>query len=235
MQDARTQDRRGFVRGTFRFIGGFLLWLMFSLIFSIIMEWIGLTFWWPEEGATHSLKMYEAEIGYLADDMKDSLISADPAGFAADVSEASFRWLWVETGGLDGIRWLSRPPPPDANLIQHIGYSLKDYALATVNTTQVFALRVAILTLAMPVFLLFGLVGLVDGIAERDIRTWSGGRESGYVFHWAIKFVTPALILTWAIYLSMPISVHPGLVVLPFAIMFALALRVSSMMFKKYL
>jgi len=45
------------------------------------------------------------------------------------------------------------------------------------QVTLVFAVRVAILTLAMPVLLLFSLVALVDGLVQRDLRRWGGGRE----------------------------------------------------------
>jgi hypothetical protein len=51
--------------------------------------------------------------------------------------------------------------------------------------TQVFSVRLAILTLTTPVFVPFTLVALVDGFVQRDLRRWGGGRESSFVYHWA--------------------------------------------------
>ena len=68
--------------------------------------------------------------------------------------------------------------------------------------TQVFAVRLAILTLATPVFGLFALVALVDGLVRRDLRRWGGGRESSFVYHYAKKASIPLIIIAWVLYLS---------------------------------
>ena len=59
------------------------------------------------------------------------------------------------------------------------------------QVTQVFSVRLAILMLATPVFLLFSLVALVDGLVRRDLRRWGGGRESSFVYHYAKKAAIP--------------------------------------------
>lgn len=221
----------GIVKGVFKLIG----WLLLSLAFSIILEWCGLIWWWPDEGAQHSLDMYAAEIEHLSGDYSRSLMTDDPAGYAAALSDAQYTWIWEKTYAIYVIEWIASPPPADASAVRLGLHNLSEFAIATVNITQVFTLRVAILTLAMPVFLLFGIVGLTDGLVQRDIRKWGGGRESGYIFHWATKFIGPAFILTWLIYLSMPFPISPGYVVLPFAMLFALMLRIAGTTFKKYL
>jgi hypothetical protein len=43
------------------------------------------------------------------------------------------------------------------------------------------------------------------------------------------------LIGAWVVYLSLPVSLHPNVVILPFAVLFALALGVSAGTFKKTL
>ena len=40
-----------------------------------------------------------------------------------------------------------------------------------------------------PVFVLFTLVALVDGLVRRDLRRWGGGRESSFVYHYAKQSV----------------------------------------------
>ena len=69
--------------------------------------------------------------------------------------------------------------------------------------TQVFAARLAILTLATPVFGLFAAVALVDGLVRRDPRRWVGGRQSSFVYHYAKKAALPLVIIAWVRYLAL--------------------------------
>ena len=85
------------------------------------------------------------------------------------------------------------------------------------QVTQVFSVRLAMLMLATPVFLLFSLMALVDGLVRRDLRRWGGGRESSFVYHYAKKAAIPLVVLTWVVYLSLSFSLHPMFVILPFA------------------
>jgi integrating conjugative element membrane protein (TIGR03747 family) len=112
---------------------------------------------------------------------------------------------------------------------------MAEYVLAMMQVTQVFSVRLAILTLAMPIFLLFSLVALVDGLVQRDLRRWGGGRESSFVYHYAKKAALPLVVLTWVTYLALPFSLHPTFVILPFATLFALTVAVTASTFKKYL
>lgn len=75
----------------------------------------------------------------------------------------------------------------------------------------------------------------MDGLVQRDLRRWSGGRESSFVYHHAKKVISPAVILAWVVYLGMPTSMHPNYVILPFAALFALAMAIAAGSFKKYL
>lgn len=229
---ARSTPRQ-FSTGVLGFLIKALFWLMFSLLISIVIEWAGMTWWWPEQGAQHSIDMYERELRYLAFDLDSSLVFSDTAELAA--STAGFvQGLWERSGALGAIAWMAEVPSPDATFRQ-IAHGLHGYATATVFITMVFSVRLAILTLAMPVFALFALVALVDGLVERDLRRFSAGRESAYVFHLAKAATAPMLVMTWAIYLSMPFSIHPSIVILPFAVLFAIFVRVTAGSFKKYL
>ena len=103
------------------------------------------------------------------------------------------------------------------------------------QVTQVFCVRLAVLSLSMPVFFLFGLVGLVDGLVRRDLRRWGGGRESSFVYHYARRSVLPLMLSAWVTYLALPFSLHPAWIVLPFATLLALVVTVTAGTFKKYL
>jgi len=214
-------------------------WLVAALLFSIIIEWAGMLLWWKDEGSLHSRSMLQQELNYLNEDFRRSAVSSDPARFARRFADGFYHYLFEWTHLVDFIRWLKQPPRPDESRILAVLRSAyaqsAEYVLAAMTVTQVFGVRLAVLTLAMPVFVLFGLVAMVDGLVQRDLRRWSGGRESSFVYHHAKKVIFPAVILAWVVYLGMPTSMHPNYVILPFAALFALAMAIAAGSFKKYL
>lgn len=216
-----------------------LKWLLLSLVFSIGVEWLGMVLWWPDEGLAHSREMLARELAYLDRDFQQSLVTADPARFAGALADGTYHWLFERTRLVDGIRWLARAPTGAESGLRaslHTAWTtVAPFVLAVMQVTQVFAVRLAVLVLAMPVFVLLSLVALVDGLVQRDLRRWGGGRESSFVYHYAKRAALPLVVLTWVIYLALPVSVHPTFVVLPFATLFALTVAVTASTFKKYL
>jgi len=214
-------------------------WLLFSLLFSIVVEWAGMVLWWPDQGIDHSRAMLAREIGYLDNDFRRSIVTSDPARFAKRFADNAYHYLFEVTRFVDFIRWVSPPPASSERGIRptlHRVYRpTSKFVIAMMQVTQLFAVRLAILTLAMPIFLLFSLVALVDGLVQRDLRRWGGGRESSFVYHYAKKAALPLVVLTWVIYLALPFSLHPSWVIVPFATLFALTVAVTASTFKKYL
>ncbi|MCB1858325.1 MAG: TIGR03747 family integrating conjugative element membrane protein [Gammaproteobacteria bacterium] len=235
----RREVRQGLVSKTLTTLAQGVQWLLLALLFSILTEWVGMVFWWPEEGLQHSRSMLEAEIGYLDSDFRRSIVTSSPAEFAKTVADKTYTVLFEFTGLVDLISWMSDPTAPDEGggkfWIHTLFQPVAECVIAAMQVTQVFSVRLAILTLAMPVFALFGLVALVDGFVKRDLRRWGGGRESSFVYHWAKRSAMPLLVLSWVIYLALPFSLHPTFIVLPFATLFALSVAVTASTFKKYL
>ena len=64
-----------------------LKWLFLSLIFSILVEWIGMMFWWEEQGLGHSRQMLVAELQFLGSDFQNSWLTAQPMAFASHLSD----------------------------------------------------------------------------------------------------------------------------------------------------
>ncbi len=238
--DPRRRDvRQGLISRSLTTLAQGIKWLLLSLVFSILIEWTGMVLWWPDQGLNHSRNMLAAEIGYLRSDFGRSLVSADPARFTKTVADKTYHLLFEVTRIVDFIEWVSAPGRTGDTVLRARLHALfqpvAEYVLAPLQVTQVFSVRLAILALAMPVFLLFTLVALVDGLVQRDLRRWGGGRESSFVYHWAKRSALPLLVLTWVVYLALPFSLHPSLVVLPFATLFALSVAVTASTFKKYL
>lgn len=244
MAEAVTDPRRrvvqqGLLAKSFSAAAKLILWLLLSLVFSILVEWAGMVLWWPEEGLEHSRAMLTTEIGYLDNDFRRSIISSDPAQFAKRIADKTYHYLFEATRFVDFIRWVSPVPaknePGIRSVLHKIFHPIAEFVIAMMQVTQVFSVRLAILTLAMPIFLLFSLVALVDGLVQRDLRRWGGGRESSFVYHYAKNAAVPMVVLTWVTYLALPFSLHPTFVILPFAALFALTVAVTASTFKKYL
>ena len=238
--DPRRQAvQQGLISKSLTAVAKVIQWLLFSLLFSIIIEWAGMVLWWSEEGLDHSSTMLIKEISYIDTDFKRSVVTSDPARFAKRFADNTYHYLFEVTRFVDFIRWVSPQPTTDEQGVRptlHKAYHpIAEFVIAMMQVTQVFAVRLAILSLAMPVFLLFSLVALVDGLVQRDLRRWGGGRESSFVYHYAKKAALPLVVLTWVTYLALPFSMHPTFVILPFATLFALTVAVTASTFKKYL
>ena len=235
----RREVRQGLIATTLTTLAKVVQWLLLALLFSVLTEWAGMVFWWPEEGIQHSRAMLEAEIGYLEADFRRSVVTSSPAEFAKAVADKTYTVLFEFTGLVDFMAWVSSPVTPAEEGLRPLLHSLyrpvAEFVIAAMQVTQVFSVRLAILTLATPVFVLFSLVAVVDGFVKRDLRRWGGGRESSFVYHWAKRSAMPLLVLSWVIYLALPFSLHPTFIVLPFAALFALSVSVTASTFKKYL
>lgn len=220
------------------FGGGFRLlsMLVLALCFSIVLEWLGMSFWWPDQGVRHSERMLEQEFKYLNSDLTSSLMVVAPAELAQGAA-ARFEGL-LEFLGVDRLaRWLNSPPPSAgwSAAFHDLARGSGVYVEAMVNTVQTFSVRLIVLVFATPAFLLFGFVGLAEGLMRRDLRRWGGGRESSFLYHHSKMFLAPSIVSAWMLYLAMPFNVHPNLVVLPFAMLFALGMAMTTGTFKKYL
>ncbi len=236
---ARHPAGQGFLAGIVSRIGKAIRWLMLSLLFSIIVECLGMVIWWPEAGLEHSRQMLSKEIEYLDRDFRQSILSSDPGRFARKIAQRSHYLLFELTGVMRLTEWLSRPATTDETGVRrklHRMYMpIAKFVMAAIQIVQVFSVRLAILCLATPIFLIFSLIGLVDGLVQRDLRRWGGGRESSYLYHYAKNSVWIFALTAWVGYLALPFSLHPMLIVLPFAIMFGFSISVTASTFKKYL
>jgi integrating conjugative element membrane protein (TIGR03747 family) len=231
--------RPGFLGRLLGGLGKAIRWVLLSLLVSIAIEWLGMLFWWPEAGLDHSRQMLRDEIAYLDGNVRHSLMSSDPGQFARTMAKRLHYYLFEVTGVVQLIDWLSMPAnnsePRGQAMLRDLYQPAEKFVLAAVQIVQVFSVRLAILCLATPLFVLFSLVGLVDGLVQRDLRRWGGGRESSYVYHYAKRSVWMFVLAAWVSYLALPVSVHPIFIVLPFAILFAMSISLTASSFKKYL
>ncbi len=194
-----------------------------ALLLSILMEWIGMAFFWSGEGLQHSQSMIDTELNYLNSDFREGLFGVSPVLAIVDWVETGYYYVFEFTGIENGLAWLG----------DWLG--ITDYLLAITTVTQLFLIRLGILVFSLPVYLLMGIVGLTSGLTMRDIRRWSAGREFGRVYHQAKAIAPKALVGAWFLYLSVPVAVHPNAIILPSAMLFGINVTVVAAAYKKYL
>ena len=95
--------------------------------------------------------------------------------------------------------------------------------------------RLTICLFVLPGFLLVALVAFYDGLVARDIRKYTGGHESSYVFHKAKRWIVPSLLLTISIYLMLPFSLRPAVIFAPSMLFTGLMIYIATSRFKKFL
>jgi integrating conjugative element membrane protein (TIGR03747 family) len=213
-----------------------------ALLVSILIECIGVHFIWPDQGWHHAERMLEYELTQLSDDFRRSILLSDPIDTALRWETRLHRVIFDRTGLTDWSHRRSEStgsPPTGLNgirtLVRRSADRLQVYALAAGYSVLTVLVRLLVLALTLPLFALGLFVALLDGIVQRDIRRFGAGRESGFVYHRARALILPAALLPWGIYLSFPVSIHPLWILLPSAILLALAVRTTAATFKKYL
>lgn len=110
------------------------------------------------------------------------------------------------------------------------------YVNAIILGLNLLIIRVYLLLRWCPLFLLLGLTGLIDGLAQRSIRRASAGRESALIYHQAKPLIIFSLILGIFVYLILPVQAEQSeWILVVAAILFGISFQVTAKSFKKYL
>jgi len=244
MADARrnpppAETERSVVGSLLTFLAKAVQWLLLALVCAVLLEWVGMIWWWPAECVQHSQRTLEVERVHLGTAFPRHLVSTSPVQFANNVGRRLSHVCFTLTRLDQVIEWATTPPAADEarpkKAIRQVVYGISRYLIAAEQILQIFGIRLAILVLATPVFGLCGLVAIVDGLVRRDLRRWGGGRESGFVYHWAKRVGLPLALGLCVIYLVAPFSIYPPVAIFPFTVLLGLTISAVCASFKKYL
>ncbi|AYC17871.1 hypothetical protein DZA65_00966 [Dickeya dianthicola] len=233
----------------------FLLWdlpwklvgiFLAAWLVSIIVEFACMTLIWPTAGAEHSREVLHTESAYLSEGFTRSLLMSEPVITMNHVVNRVYQWGFVDTGF---ISWLNGSAAPQTaaghrrgellEAISQTGRSLAmwvgEYLEAMMYVTLIYVIRVCILVLSIPLFVLVIITGVVDGLVRRDLRRYGAGYESSFLYHHAKRFIKPAFYGPTMLYLGWPTAVWPNLLILPAAVLLGGVISVTMGAFKKYL
>ena len=235
----RQERARGPVGTLFGFALGLVLTLLGSWLMATVIEIVGMYTLWPEQRAGHARAALVEDYGYVRS-FPRSLIVDDTEAFARQLAGwAAWPYERLDTGrqiarlrSLGAAAPLAGPPPLRARLMSDAA----DWLEASYYCAQDTAVRLAIAIFGLPAFAMAIALGMVDGLVRRDLRKWSGGRESSFLYHHAKRFTGWFLGVGFAAYLIWPFGgVNPAALVLGFAAAVALSLSTTVSSFKKYL
>ena len=233
------QQRQGPFIFIVSLVGSFVLSVLTALLVGMVIEWIGMHWWWKDDGICHSRDLVTKDLNYLTD-YRQSLVTEETA------SEFAAGWAAAAGNGAEKIGFTrlikagAEPIPATATdgerRARGILKTIAVYLLAAFFVMQDAAVRLAVVYLALPALALAVVLGTVDGLARRDVRKWSGGRESSFVYHHSKRLLWPAFTGGFFLYLLWPTGgLNPAWMVLPFSVATGLTISVMAATFKKYL
>ena len=164
----------------------------------------------------------QVSMGYVQHLLTGQLNYLRLFGYKINFGHVVYQWLFVKTHIV--------------NFLQHncAMNEIRNYFYILLVVTVLFSVKLAVIFLSIPLFIMFGVIGLVDGLVQRDLRKFGGGRESSLMYHSAKRLVLPVLVLGYVVYLMLPFNLMPAFVFLPFAGLFGFFVATTMRSFKKY-
>lgn len=214
----------------------FVSMVLLGWMVSLLVEWGGMAGGvWDEPGAGHSLRLVRTELAWLRQD------------FAPATGHPRV-WEWIQEGARLGYRatglealivWLGQAPPvgepAGLTALRNALLGSGEYVLAAAAITQLVGVRLAVVLLSMPVFVVAAVMGGLDGLVQRDLRRFGGAVESSFLYHHLKKLLSPLIGLPILVYLAAPWPLHPTAVFIPPALAFGGIVQRTVARFKKYL
>ncbi len=218
---------------------GFIASIITSLFIGVAIEVIGDHTWWKGKAIEHAKAQVIEDLGYI-ELFPKSVLVPDTVAFAKNmVRLASKPW-----DVLNAPAFFERtknanptaPAKPMQRILQRLLAEIARILELLLYVTQDTAVRLCVAFFALPAFAMACLLGLVDGLVKRDLRKWSGGRESSFVYHHSKHYTAWFLTAGFSLYLAWPIGgFNPAWMVLAFAALVAISLSITVASFKKYL
>ncbi|MBJ3592963.1 DUF4400 domain-containing protein [Salmonella enterica subsp. enterica serovar Saintpaul] len=191
---------------------------------AIALEWLGDAFFWRNTCASHSEQVLKATWHWWWGSAGAPVWLVEDLAIVSDTLQQGIAMLVHSLNGQSGLFWT-----------ENVTTVIRCALLSAGNVTLTFLLRLAILLQALPLFALAIIIGLIDGLARRDLRRFGAGHESGFVYHHARRMIGSSLAATGIVWLALPVFFGLEYVLVLGAIANGMAISVAICTFKKYL
>ncbi len=171
---------------------------------AIALEWLGEAFLWRNTCASRSELILQATWQWWRNFAGAPVWLVEGLAIVSDTLQQGIAALISSLNGQSGLFWTE-------TVITVIRCAL----LSACNVILTFLLRLAILWQALPLFALTITIGLIDGLIRRDLRRFSAGHDSGFVYHHARRMISSSLIATGLLWLAEPVFLEPEYALMP--------------------
>ncbi|MEQ3429723.1 TIGR03747 family integrating conjugative element membrane protein [Klebsiella aerogenes] len=217
--------RRPGVLGWIALLPGVLVgFCLGAWMLAIALEWLGDAFFWRNICASHSEQVLQATWQWWKGSAGAPMWLIKDLAIVSGKLQQGITTLIASFNGQSGLFWT-----------EMVTTVIRCVLLSAGNVTLTFLLRLAILLQALPLFVLTITIGLVDGLARRDLRRFGAGHESGFVYHHAKRMIGSSLAGTGLVWLTVPVFLGPRYIVIPGVMLIGFAGSVATGAFKKHL
>src|SRR5258708_4936029 len=152
-----------------------------SLLLCILIECVGLHFFWPEQRWHHAQGMLNYELDQLSSYFTRSVLVQEPGRTAHQWVERAYKGVFVKTGLLDSVHETSEHARAGSDsrscdfrcYLGQVYLHLEDYVMASIYSLLTFLVRLFVLCLMLPLFVMAAFAGVVDGLVRRDVRRFN--------------------------------------------------------------
>lgn len=117
----------------------------------------------------------------------------------------------------------------------HIKSDVARFWQVLIGTLNLTFLKFLSIGISVLVFAVAGLIGAMDGLLVRYVRTAEAGRESTFLFHRVAGVMLKAPIKITMLYLAFPFFINPEIVVLFISFLFFVFTRLYTANLKKFM
>ncbi len=220
--------------GPFWMIFKTMLWFLLCVLFGIFLEWFIMTKYYPEQGAYRSLRLLEAEMSYLANSQLVTTGYGNTLISRMLIAQQHTYLFVAETlkmeaalNGLSDLRFVQHGFNRMGLLDPHI------YAVSMLNMINVITLKVVVILLSLPIFLILMIWSVNAGLVQRAIRKYQVRNETSWIFHHAKRIKFWSIVLPVIVYLTWPNELSPLLIFGPCAFAYGASWFVMASKFKK--
>lgn len=211
-----------------------VLWFFLCVVFGICLEWFIMTTYYPEQGAYRSLGLLEAEMSYLSNSQlvttgygntviaKLLMTQQETYGFVIHTLK-----MEAALNGLSEVKVIQHGFARLGLLDPHV------YAVSMLNMINVITLKVVVILLSLPIFLILMIWSVNAGLVQRAIRKYQVRNESSWIFHHAKRIKYWSIVLPIIVYLTWPNELSPVIVFGPCAFAYGASWFVMASKFKK--
>lgn len=178
-----------------------------ALLLRVVLELVGLYFWWPLEANRHVFQVMKQEHTELV-----LALQSHPLGNEILVL--------LEKGAnhvLLANRLLQKP-------FTGLAYTLVS-----------FMQRLIWLATMLPLLCLCAVTGLTEGLVQRDLRRFGSGLESVFLHRYVTRFGSSVATTLWGFYLAQPLFLPAMLILLPAGLWFGITVWMAVKSFKRWL